>query len=143
MSTLHHICKINFVEYSISNVNHIRLSTLFWVYFPPSRVLYNVQIEFLRSHVDVVANIRHLVLFSFKQSCCLWSHALFIFNSFITKIIFYNLENHLITKVHFKGYMREWKNFLKKNCIHTICPCNLSIFSNRTNKKPCIKTQQL
>ena len=50
LSTLQHMCKINFVEYSISNVNHIRLSTLFWVYFPPSRVLYNVQIEFLRSH---------------------------------------------------------------------------------------------
>ena len=27
---------------------------LFWVYFPPSKVLYNVQIEFLRSHVETM-----------------------------------------------------------------------------------------
>ena len=54
LSTLQHLCKINFVEYSICNVNHIRLSTLFWVYFPPSRVLYNVQIEFLRSQAKNV-----------------------------------------------------------------------------------------
>ena len=33
MSTLQHLCKINFVEYSICNVNHFRLSTLFWSIF--------------------------------------------------------------------------------------------------------------
>ena len=38
MSTLQHLCKINFVEYSIYNVNHFRMSTLQRVYFPPSRV---------------------------------------------------------------------------------------------------------
>ena len=50
LSTLQHLCKIDFVEYSIINVYRFRLSTLQMVYFPQRRVLYNVQIEFLKSH---------------------------------------------------------------------------------------------